>query len=571
MQTHAAPSKSSGHASKPFFGSQAARATSFFGSSPAIQTKLTVAESGDRFEREADAVADAVVQRKESRASSASDVPLVQAKCAKCEHEDTVRLQTDGSSIPDGSAHAADSVQRGLAAQRGAGQSLDASVRREMEQGIGADFSRVRIHTGAPAADLNDMLHARAFTHGQDVFFHSGEFDLGSSAGRHLLAHELTHVVQQSRPEGSVPSMQRDDPKPGSPADKLETAKNELKAKFGLKDVSEQGGVAWTESQLKKIAASFSRMSTEEQRRLQGVTLVLTDKFPSKTLKGKSFTIAGTTYGTYRVELTPTGVRDTVLHEAGHLIHHNAIANAEKLFERSQFKADLEVARDVVNQSSRRRFTVPADQPQIGEELKAVMDAAATFERSGDDDRKTNREALEEAVIVLPIIRPDAASQALSAHVDKVRALVDALLRWSDEREMAVGPVRRLDEFVGIVNKHKLARRSAAFTPYAEANWPDKPAEFFSEAYELWRKNPAEMKDISKDLVAWFEKGGHLGPTIPPPRQPIKIPIPAKIPALHQNAPVIEELLLELGQTFLPAIEEGVNVIDVLAPPPLVP
>ncbi len=558
MQTRAAAIESASHASKPFFDSQLARSTTFFSPSPfSISTKEQT-EPGERTE----------VERQEY---------VIQAKLAmgapgdRFEREEPVRRQARTGSTPDANAHAAESVQQGLAEQRGAGRLLDAPLRREMEHDFAADFSGVRIHTDASAAGLNDMVRARAFTHGQDVFFNAGEFEPHTSAGRHLLAHELTHVVQQSPSARSVPSVQRDGPKPGSPADKLETAKNELKAKFGLKDVSEQGGVAWTESQLKKIAGLFSKMSTEEQERLQGVTLVLTDKFPSKTLKGKTFNIAGTTYGTFRVELTPTGVSDTVLHEAGHLIHNNAIANAEKLFERSQIKADLETARNFLNASSKRRFSVPADQPQIGTQIQAVMDAAAAFERSGDDDRQANREALEEAEMFLPTIGSDPASQTLSAHVDKVRAFVAALLRWSDEREKAVGPVKRLDEFVGIVKKDRLARRSAIFTSYAEANWPDKPAEFFAEAYEAWRKNPAEVKDLSKDLVKWFERGGHLGPKIPPPRPPIKIPIPTKIPALHQHAPVLEELLLEAGQTFLPAIEDGVNIIDVLLPPPRVP
>jgi hypothetical protein len=135
-------------------------------------------------------------------------------------------------------------------------------------------------------------------------------------------------------------------------------------------------------------------------------------------------------------------------------------------------------------------------------------------------------------------------------------------LLWSDEREKVVGPVKRLDEFVSIVKKHRLARRSfPAFTSYAEANWPDKPSEFFAEAYDSWRKNPADMKKKGRALFDWFEKGGHLGPKVPPPRKPIKIPIPKRIPVLHEDAPVIEELLLEAGETFLPVIEGGVNLI----------
>lgn len=188
----------------PFFGPQSAGAASFvLPHKPAIQAKLTLGAPGDRFEREADAVADNVVQQMESRPGIGSAVPTVQAKCSQCEQEDTVRRQTDGEEL----------VQQGLAAQRGAGRLLDAPLRREMEHDLGADFSGVRVHTGASAATLNDMVHARAFTHGQDVFFNTGEFEPHTSAGRHLLAHELTHVVQQS---GGTPLIQRDDSGGGS-------------------------------------------------------------------------------------------------------------------------------------------------------------------------------------------------------------------------------------------------------------------------------------------------------------------------------------------------------------------
>lgn len=211
VQTHTAAKESSSHTSKPFFDSRPAHVTDFFTSSHAIHTQLTVGKSGDRFEREADAVADAVVQRKVSRASSSPDAQSVQAKCSQCDQEEAVQRQVGNSTSDNGTN--TDSVQQGLTAQRGAGQSLDASLRQDMEQGIGGDFSGVRIHTGAPAANLNDALHARAFTHGQDVFFNSGQFDPGSSSGRHLLAHELTHVVQQS---GNAPNIQRDDAGGGS-------------------------------------------------------------------------------------------------------------------------------------------------------------------------------------------------------------------------------------------------------------------------------------------------------------------------------------------------------------------
>jgi hypothetical protein len=88
-------------------------------------------------------------------------------------------------------------VEADIQRERGGGQALDSAARAQMEPAMGADFSGVRVHTGGQADTLNRNLSARAFTTGQDIFFKQGEYSPGSSSGRELLAHELTHVVQQ--------------------------------------------------------------------------------------------------------------------------------------------------------------------------------------------------------------------------------------------------------------------------------------------------------------------------------------------------------------------------------------
>lgn len=90
-----------------------------------------------------------------------------------------------------------ESVARAIEERRGRGQPLDGGVRDEMEGALGHDLSDVRVHTDADAHDLNNAVSARAFTTGNDVFFKQGTYDPGSSSGKQLLAHELTHVVQQ--------------------------------------------------------------------------------------------------------------------------------------------------------------------------------------------------------------------------------------------------------------------------------------------------------------------------------------------------------------------------------------
>ncbi len=94
------------------------------------------------------------------------------------------------------------SVESSLSSSKGGGSGLSAETRVEMESGIGADFSNVRIHTDSSAVDMSKQLNAHAFTHGNDIYFNQGKFDTATNSGKHLLAHELTHTVQQGAARG---------------------------------------------------------------------------------------------------------------------------------------------------------------------------------------------------------------------------------------------------------------------------------------------------------------------------------------------------------------------------------
>ena len=89
-------------------------------------------------------------------------------------------------------------VEETIGRMRGGGQSLDSGIRGQMESAFATDFSGVRIHNNAEAHALNRTLSARAFTTGRDIFFRQGEYSPASTKGQELLAHELTHVVQQT-------------------------------------------------------------------------------------------------------------------------------------------------------------------------------------------------------------------------------------------------------------------------------------------------------------------------------------------------------------------------------------
>lgn len=114
------------------------------------------------------------------------------------EEEEEVRTKPQLQRKPDGSRVVTPDLEQAITERRGSGQSLPASTREPMEQAFGADFSKVKVHTDAQADQLNRSVQARAFTTGHDIFFRQGEHAPNTQAGQELLAHELTHVVQQN-------------------------------------------------------------------------------------------------------------------------------------------------------------------------------------------------------------------------------------------------------------------------------------------------------------------------------------------------------------------------------------
>lgn len=143
----------------------------------ALQPKLRVNRPGDRYEREADRVADRVMRAPRPAAAPLTLTPVVQRAGAQ-----------------GGSRVAPPEVDAALAAS---GRPLDDSSRSFMEHRFGHDFSRVRVHADTRAAGSALAVGARAYTVGRDIVFGPGEYRPASTVGRRLLAHELAHVVQQ--------------------------------------------------------------------------------------------------------------------------------------------------------------------------------------------------------------------------------------------------------------------------------------------------------------------------------------------------------------------------------------
>jgi hypothetical protein len=152
-----------------------------------LQTKLRINEPGDAYEREADQVAQRamVATAVNEQTNTAGTTSALTAP-----RQSAVTSQLPSAATP--------SVHAGLSSP---GHPLDDPTRDFFEKRMGHDFSRVRIHSDDAAARSAHDLHARAYTSGQDIVFGAGDFSPATRAGRRLIAHELTHVLQQSPTE----------------------------------------------------------------------------------------------------------------------------------------------------------------------------------------------------------------------------------------------------------------------------------------------------------------------------------------------------------------------------------
>lgn len=160
----------------------------------AVQPKLTVGAPNDKYEQEADKVAAQVV--KQINTPQPSSTQDIQRETPQEEEELQMKpmLQRMGYEGGDVSSDIESSIQ----GARGGGSALEPRLQDQMGQAMGADFSGVRVHTDARSDQLNQSIQAKAFTTGNDVFFRQGAYDPTSRGGQELIAHELTHVVQQT-------------------------------------------------------------------------------------------------------------------------------------------------------------------------------------------------------------------------------------------------------------------------------------------------------------------------------------------------------------------------------------
>ena len=196
----------------------------------AIQPKLKIGQPNDKYEQEADRVAEQVMRMPEPKVQRQIEedeeeeilqtkpiadqiTPLVQRQIEpeEEEEEETIQAKQAGGQI----AHAGPGLQARINSLKGGGQPVPRSTRNFFEPRFGYDFSGVRVHKDAKAAESAYAVNARSFTVGENIVFGDGQYAPGTADGRNLLAHELVHVVQQRVVASASDRVQRDTPRTG--------------------------------------------------------------------------------------------------------------------------------------------------------------------------------------------------------------------------------------------------------------------------------------------------------------------------------------------------------------------
>lgn len=169
-----------------------------------FQPKLTVNQPGDKYEQEADTVAEQVMRTPGENKQmffqpQITALNTIQKKCAHCEEEDNKVQMKSNEAVAAAEAPAIvhDTIKN-------TGNPLDAATKSFMESRFGYDFSDVHIHNDTLAHQSSSAINAKAYTSGNHIVFGAEEYQPATNAGKQLLAHELTHVIQQKSAQNKL-------------------------------------------------------------------------------------------------------------------------------------------------------------------------------------------------------------------------------------------------------------------------------------------------------------------------------------------------------------------------------
>jgi hypothetical protein len=167
-----------------------------------IQPKLTIGQPNDTYEKEADTIASKVVSMSnatESTTKTANSISTINtAKTQRKSLASSISPVVQKASNSSQKNTASNDISQKLNNRNGKGDRMDAGTKDFMESRFGTSFSQVRIHKDENAVQMSQQLGARAFTNGNNIYFNKGQYSPNSTSGKHLLAHELTHTIQQN-------------------------------------------------------------------------------------------------------------------------------------------------------------------------------------------------------------------------------------------------------------------------------------------------------------------------------------------------------------------------------------
>jgi len=476
----------------------------------------------------------------------------------------------------------------------GKGQNMDAGVQSFYESRIGADFSDVKIHTGKEAAESAKDINAQAYAYGNHIVFNEGKYQPETSEGKHLLAHELAHVVQQKNE-----TIQRDDVKAAVPRlSKKEELIAKIKTNYGISAVID-GDAAFTWEELDLVNMAFAKIPAADIVSINGAVLKRIknggptvaafyqnrQQFDDKSvIDEQSVTITDEAFTSAK----PGETVQKIIHEVGHAISkievikktreaHKAgfesnqaiikVLEKKKIVEglpadtdekvKSEHAAELTALRadrDIKMKDSASKdsdmtaayanvddFKASAHSSKLiceSEDSKVTTifndgDAnSASYKTtikylqaslikfygdniladSNNDKITSDKESIETKITDrnqkrTALLKSDSKNSALAA-MSPLSGAQDSFFKnaslFAYNKQMAK-PIRKFYDFV-LANS---IMPTDLFSSYAKKEWPNKPGEFYAEAYSFFITDSQKLKTFSIKLFDWFSAGNY--------------------------------------------------------------
>ncbi|MCC6288286.1 MAG: DUF4157 domain-containing protein [Chitinophagaceae bacterium] len=468
-----------------------------------FQPKLTISQPGGKYEQEADAVAEQIMRapgENKQMFFQPQITPLntIQKKCAHCEDEENkVQMKSNG----DVTAAEAPAVVHD--AITSTGNPLDAVTKSFMESRFGYDFSDVHIHNDTLAHQSSSAINAKAYTSGNHIVFGAGQYQPGTNAGKQLLAHELTHVVQQnnsiSRQIQRVPcsgysfktltyasvanehdfaALDGYTPLKGRAYDILSDGKKDffcynnqkifvkyidtklvpdLKSQLeeNYKIKIEKGGKSWSDTDLILLNEAFSRLTAQEAALVENYRFIREKQ--SAVVDGDIIC------GLHSVDIIS---RDYTIQIA------DACMKDPMGKEKTKFGIDygvFNILHEIGHAIEYGRLRLATD--KYYDAKKALEQFQEQFSKASPDKQKSMAKDLG--------------------------TLKAAMGNASDKLDEALDK-STLDQF------SKLIKGKRALTDYSKKN----AAEAFAEAFAIFKANPKKLEKDNKKLFDWFLKAG---------------------------------------------------------------